>query len=76
MEVSGQHLAPAALNPRQKKKTVPIDWEAGWAKETVWTFGRIESAAPAGIRMSDRPVSILTQILKILFFCNKIRHIL
>jgi hypothetical protein len=32
MEVSGQLHAPTALPP------VPIQWETGWASETVWVF--------------------------------------
>jgi hypothetical protein len=37
MEVSGQHLAPAALYPRGKEPRLPNIQEAGWAPEPVWT---------------------------------------
>jgi hypothetical protein len=36
MGVSGQHHAPAALYPK-KGLPVPIEQEALWAPETVWT---------------------------------------
>jgi hypothetical protein len=49
MEVSGQLNAPA-----RKKSPVPIEQEAEWAPEPVWTFWRIENFAPTGIRPADR----------------------
>jgi hypothetical protein len=36
MEVSNQHRAPAALSSG-KEPPVPIEQEAGWAPEPVWT---------------------------------------
>jgi hypothetical protein len=36
MEISGQLHAPAALFPG-KEPLVPIEWEAGWAPEPLWT---------------------------------------
>jgi hypothetical protein len=37
MDVSGHRHAPAALYPRGKDPPVPIEQEAGWASELVWT---------------------------------------
>jgi hypothetical protein len=37
VEVSGQLHAPAALSPR-KGPQVPIEQEAGWAPEPIWTW--------------------------------------
>jgi hypothetical protein len=56
MAVSGQRHAPAALLPTGKGPPVPIEQEAGWAPEPVWTQ-RIEekSFAPPGSN-PDRPV--------------------
>jgi hypothetical protein len=51
MGVSGQRHAPAALYPRGKGRPVPIEQEAGWAPEPVWTQGLEEkSSAPVGNR--------------------------
>jgi hypothetical protein len=51
MGVSGQHHAPAALYPQRKDPPVPIEQEAGWASEPVWTQGLEEkSSALAGDR--------------------------
>jgi hypothetical protein len=36
MEVSGQLHVPAALPPR-KEPFIPVEQEAGWAPEQVWT---------------------------------------
>jgi hypothetical protein len=35
--VSGQRLIPADLFPRGKDARYPLDPEAGWASELVWT---------------------------------------
>jgi hypothetical protein len=50
MGVSGQRHASAALYPGERTP-VPIEQEAGWAPELVWTK-RLEekSFAPAGDR--------------------------
>jgi hypothetical protein len=37
MKVSGQLQAPAALPPGEKLP-VPIEQEAGWVPESVWTL--------------------------------------
>jgi hypothetical protein len=37
MGVTGQRHAPAALYPRGKRPQVPIEQEAGWAPEPIWT---------------------------------------
>ena len=64
MEVSGQHHVPAALSPG--KNSVPIDYEAGWAPEPVWTFGIVKKPlAPAEIRTPVRPAHY--PLLKISF---------
>jgi hypothetical protein len=51
MEVNGERHAPTALYPRGKGPSVPIEQEAGWAPEPVWTQ-RLEekSFASAGNR--------------------------
>jgi hypothetical protein len=36
--------APWALYPHGKNPSVPIDQEAGWASELVWTFWRREKS--------------------------------
>jgi hypothetical protein len=50
MGVSGQRHAPAALYPG-KGPPIPIEEEAGWAPEPVWTQ-RLEekSSVPVGDR--------------------------
>ena len=49
MEVNGQPHAPAALSPGIDHM-VPIEWEAGWASDPVWTFlGKDNSVPSAGI---------------------------
>jgi hypothetical protein len=40
MKVSGEFHASATLSP-EKAPPVPIEWEAGWAPETVWTVCRL-----------------------------------
>jgi len=53
------------LNPRE---TAPVEQEAGWALDPVWTFWRREkSLAHAGIRCTDRPVRSIAAIPKVLF---------
>jgi hypothetical protein len=47
MGVSGQHHAPAALYPGERTP-VPIEQEAGWAPETVWTQ-RLEEKSSASV---------------------------
>ena len=52
--VSGQQHAPATYTPG--KDPVPIEQEAGWAPEPLWTGGpqdrsaRVENLVPTGIR--------------------------
>jgi hypothetical protein len=47
MGVSSQRHAPAALYPRKKDPPVPIEQEADWAPEPIWTQGLEEkSSAP------------------------------
>ena len=58
----------SSLSPR-KENPVLVEYEAGWAPETVWTFwGREKSLTSAGIRTQDRtdrsPVSIPTELLR------------
>jgi hypothetical protein len=57
MGVSGQRHAPAALCPGETTTPVPIEQEAGWASEPVWTQ-RLEekSFAPARDRTPNLPV--------------------
>jgi hypothetical protein len=51
MGVSGQRHAPAALYHRGKDLRYPLDTEAGWAPDPVWTQ-RLEenSSVPIGDR--------------------------
>jgi hypothetical protein len=48
MGVSGQHYATAALYPRGQNPQVPIEQEAGWAPEPVWTQ-RLEEKSSASV---------------------------
>jgi hypothetical protein len=46
---------------------LPIEWKAGWARESVWTLWRREkSVASTGFRTPDRParssIAIPTEI--------------
>jgi hypothetical protein len=43
MEVNDQLHDPAALTP-EKELPVPIEYEAGWAPEPVWTQWRREES--------------------------------
>jgi hypothetical protein len=43
--VSGQLYAPAALSSGEEP-TVPIEYEAGWATEQVWTLWRRGKSCP------------------------------
>jgi hypothetical protein len=43
--MSGQLEASAALLPG-KEPSVPIAWNAGWAREPVWTTWRRENSWP------------------------------
>jgi len=53
MMVSGQLHTLAALP--LGKNPVPIEWEARWVPELVWTFSRRgKSVAPGGFRTPDR----------------------
>jgi hypothetical protein len=55
--------APTAWNPKEKNP-VPIEQEAGWALESVWTvLEKIKSLAPTGIRNLDRLARSLGAIL-------------
>jgi hypothetical protein len=58
MEVSAQLYAPADLTPG-KEPTVPIEYEAGWAPEPLWTlWSREKSLATAENRtQSVQPVA-------------------
>jgi hypothetical protein len=48
MEMNGQLHAPAAL-PAEKQHPLPIEYEAGWASEPVWTLcRRVKSLSPTG----------------------------
>jgi hypothetical protein len=67
MEVSGQPHVSVALAP-VKEPSVPIEWEAGWAPEPIWTFERRDkSLAPAGIRVLGRIARSLITILAFVF---------
>lgn len=49
MEVHVKHQAPAALI------LVPIQWEAGWVSEAIWTIWGTEGyLVSSGIRNADR----------------------
>jgi hypothetical protein len=48
MEMSGQFHAVVALHP-EKEIQIAIEWEAGWAPESVWTLWRGENLAQPGI---------------------------
>jgi hypothetical protein len=59
----------SALSP-WKELPLPIEWEAGWAPETVWTFWGTEKSFPsARIRTRDRQarslVTVQTTLLRI-----------
>jgi len=46
----------SASLPPKKDSLAPIEWEAGWFPETVWTFWRGDKFLfPAGIRTLRRP---------------------
>jgi hypothetical protein len=55
LEVRGQLHGPSALSPR-KELSVPIDWNAGWAPEPVWTTWRGEIIFPL-LRIESKPLS-------------------
>ena len=48
MDVSGQPYSPTALHPGEEPP-VPVEQEAGWFPESVWTIvGRERFPAPEG----------------------------
>jgi hypothetical protein len=47
----------------EEESPKPIEFEAGWDPEPVWTFlKRVKSRYPAGIRTADRPSHNLVTI--------------
>jgi hypothetical protein len=55
MAVSSAHHASAALLPWEKA-TLPVEQEAGYAPDPIWTIFKTEKPlAPAGIRTPDCP---------------------
>jgi hypothetical protein len=61
MEMSGQLNIPAAL--LQENNPLPIEQEAEWAPEPVWTFwGRKKSLAPTTIQTLGHPACRLETI--------------
>jgi hypothetical protein len=64
----GEYLSSrSSCNLLGERAPVPIDKEAGWLQQPVWTFSREQSFAPAQIRSSDRPArSVVTK-------CNRFK---
>jgi hypothetical protein len=57
------NFTPQLLYP-QKISLVPIDYDAGWAPEPVWTFCRREKCSVcATVRTSDCPIHSLVTVL-------------
>lgn len=57
MEVRVQHQDAAAL------LLVPIQWEAGWVPETIWTIWGTEGyLVSSGFRTADRPAGSLVVV--------------
>ena len=56
LNVTPRSLYPCEITP------APIEWEAGWSPEPVWTFRKRENClVPAGIRTQGRlPCSLVT----------------
>ena len=52
----GHHHTPAALSPGKRTQGL-TEWGAGWAPESVFTYGRREKKyfASVGIRTPHRP---------------------
>jgi hypothetical protein len=61
MGVSGQRHAPASLLPPGKVPPVPIEQEAGWASEMVWTL-RLEEKSFASAVDHPRSYTTLTEL--------------
>jgi hypothetical protein len=60
MEVSGQLHAPASLPPGKYPPPVPIEQEAGWAPEPIWTLWRWEKSFPCLEWKPGRPARSLS----------------
>lgn len=58
--MNSQPHAPVVL-PRGKEVAVPMEQEAGWAPEPMWTiWSREKSVVPAAVPNPERPAHILS----------------